>query len=81
MDEETGIPPPFFPIVMAFVWSSTVNGRLAEETKFEFTKGETVLFRAISAAVEPTARLYFVEDSAPDFLVVAEDGIPVTELD
>ena len=80
MDAETGIPPPFFPIVMALDWSSTVNGMLGEETYFEFTQGETVLFRTVNAGVEPDARLYFNESSAPDFLVVAEDGFPVPEL-
>jgi FtsP/CotA-like multicopper oxidase with cupredoxin domain len=80
MDSETGIPLPFFPLVLAFGWSSVVNGILAEDTKFEFRQGETVLFRAVSAGVEPTIRLYFNESNAPDFLIVSEDGFPVPAL-
>jgi hypothetical protein len=41
LDPETGIPVPFFPVAMAFNWVSVVNGRLAEETKFEFTQVRT----------------------------------------
>ncbi|CAB9519108.1 Multicopper oxidase [Seminavis robusta] len=81
VDEKTGIPPPFFPIVMAFDWKSVVNGRLAEETKYEFQQGTTVLFRTISAGVEATIGLYFVETNAPDFVLVAEDGFIVPTIE
>jgi Multicopper oxidase len=79
-DAETGIPAPFFPIVMAFDWDSVVNGILAEDNQYEFIQGETVLFRVVSAGVEPAITLYFNESSAPEFLILSEDGFPVPEL-
>lgn len=83
VDPNTSVPLPFLPIAMFFDWDSVVNGHLAEETHFEFTQGETVLFRTISAGVEPTMYLSWNDSAAegPDFMVVAEDGFPVTALE
>lgn len=76
VDEETGIPPPFFPTELAFDWKSVVNGKSAGETNYEFSEGETVLFRTINANVEATLQLYFNETDAPGFLVVSEGSFP-----
>jgi FtsP/CotA-like multicopper oxidase with cupredoxin domain len=76
-----GSPLPFFPIAMAFDWISVVNGMLAEETVFEFTQGEVVFFRTASASVEPDITLFWEDDAGPPFLIVAEDGFPVTTLE
>ena len=80
-DPESGVPNPFFPFWMAMDWNSVVNGILAEENMYEFTQGETVLFRTVGASVEPTVRLHWQNETGPDFWLVAEDGLPVPSLE
>jgi FtsP/CotA-like multicopper oxidase with cupredoxin domain len=68
--------PPFFPIVGQFNWKSVANGVLGELTEYQVTQGETVLFRVVSATVEPTIRLSMSDTS---FVIVAYDGLPLPE--
>ena len=70
-NENTTEPPPMFPIFMNFDWYSVTNGQDSATTTFEFTEGDTVLFRGCSATVEPIIRL-----SIDDHMVipVAYDG-------
>ena len=67
-------PMPFFPIVYSFDWSSVTNGYLAEETVYGFEQGETVLFRAVSANVDPD--LIFAIEGVT-FNIVAIDGVTI----
>jgi FtsP/CotA-like multicopper oxidase with cupredoxin domain len=68
--------PPFFPIAFQFDWKSLANGVFGEQTEYEITQGQKILFRAVSATVLPTIRL-----SIPDttFVIVAYDGLPLPE--
>lgn len=68
--------PPFFPLIMQFNWDSVVNGELGSMTEYEFMQGTTVLFRVVSATVEPDINL-----SIPGvtFVVIAYDGLPLPE--
>jgi FtsP/CotA-like multicopper oxidase with cupredoxin domain len=68
--------PPFFPIAFQFDWKSITNGVLGEQTEYEVVQGEKILFRAVSATVEPTIRLSIPNTS---FVIVAYDGIPLPE--
>jgi FtsP/CotA-like multicopper oxidase with cupredoxin domain len=69
--------PPFFPIVGAVdLWYSVVNGYASFETEFIFAQGETVLFRAASAGVEPTINLFI---PGMTFVIVARDGFPLSK--
>ena len=71
-----GTVPPFFPIAGTFNWTGVTNGQLGNETQYEVTQGETVLFRVASAAVEATIRL-----SIPGmtFVILAYDGLVLPE--
>ncbi|CAJ1943259.1 unnamed protein product [Cylindrotheca closterium] len=73
---EGNFPMPIFPIVMSFGWETITNGYLAAETNYEFTEGETVLFRTISANVDPDHN--FVVPGMT-FYIVAVDGLPLPE--
>jgi FtsP/CotA-like multicopper oxidase with cupredoxin domain len=55
---------------------------LAETMKYECQTGETLLIRAVSASVEPTIVLSWVDNPfyAPKFWLLSEDGIPVPQL-
>jgi FtsP/CotA-like multicopper oxidase with cupredoxin domain len=66
--------PPFFPIVFRFDWKSLANGVFGEQTEYQVMQGEKILFRTVSASIEPTIRL-----SIPDvsFVIVAYDGLPL----
>jgi FtsP/CotA-like multicopper oxidase with cupredoxin domain len=68
--------PPFFPIVFRFDWKSLANGVFGEQTEYQVMQGEKILFRTVSASIEPTIRL-----SIPDvsFVIVAYDGLPLPE--
>jgi FtsP/CotA-like multicopper oxidase with cupredoxin domain len=68
--------PPFFPIAFQFDWKSVANGVLGEQTEYEVAQGEKVLFRVVSATVQPTIRLSIPDTS---FVIVAYDGIPLPE--
>jgi FtsP/CotA-like multicopper oxidase with cupredoxin domain len=68
--------PPFFPVAFSFDWKSVVNGVLGEQTEYEVTQGEKILFRAASATVEPTIRLSIPDTS---FVIVSYDGLPLPE--
>jgi FtsP/CotA-like multicopper oxidase with cupredoxin domain len=68
--------PPFFPIAFQFDWKSVANGVLGEHTEYEVAQGEKVLFRVVSATVQPTIRLSIPDTS---FVIVAYDGIPLPE--
>jgi FtsP/CotA-like multicopper oxidase with cupredoxin domain len=72
----SGLAPPFLPIAYATNWLSVVNGHLAAETNYQVEQGETLLFRVVSATVEPTIRIV-----APGitFIVLADDGQPLPE--
>jgi FtsP/CotA-like multicopper oxidase with cupredoxin domain len=68
--------PPFFPIALRFDWKSVANGVFGEETEYEVAQGEKILFRVVSATVEPTINLSIPDTS---FVIVAYDGIPLPE--
>lgn len=73
----TTIPMPFFPVVMEFSWEAITNGLLGSDYMLTYSKGETVLFRAASASVEPAYELTF---DGHMILPVAYDGYPVTSM-
>jgi hypothetical protein len=75
VDEDKSVPP-FFPVAFQFDWNSAANGVLGSDTKYTFTQGETVLFRVVSATVEPTIRLVIPGHT---MTIVAYDGYPVPE--
>jgi FtsP/CotA-like multicopper oxidase with cupredoxin domain len=68
--------PPFFSIAFQFDWKSVANGVVGELTEYEVTQGEKILFRVVSATVEPTIRLSIPDTS---FVIVAYDGLPLPE--
>jgi suppressor of ftsI len=68
--------PPFFPIIFQFDWKSLVNGVFGEQTEYEVTQGEKILFRTISASIEPTIHLSI---AGMNFVIVAYDGIPLPQ--
>jgi len=69
--------PPIFPIAFEFDWTSVANGHRSQDTVFQFEQGETVLFRTVSATVEPPIRL--TVPGAESFVVVARDGRALPE--
>ena len=73
----TTMPMPFFPIVMEFSWKTVTNGHLGPDVALTYSKGETVLFRAASASVEPS---YELTIDGHMILPVAYDGYPVTSV-
>jgi FtsP/CotA-like multicopper oxidase with cupredoxin domain len=75
VDEDKGVPP-FFPIIFRFDWKSLVNGVFGEQTEYEVKQGEKILFRTISATIEPTIHLSIADMK---FVIVAYDGLPLPE--
>jgi FtsP/CotA-like multicopper oxidase with cupredoxin domain len=71
-----GSVPLTFPIFGNFNWTGVTNGNLGEQTVYNVTQGDQVLFRAVGASSEPTLRL-----SIPNvtFVVLAYDGIALSE--
>jgi len=68
---ETNVAAPSFPIVMAFDWLHVTNGEIGLNKTFEYKEGDLVLFRSVSASVEPTMVLTLENHT---FTVVARDG-------
>lgn len=67
---------PSFPVFANFNWTGVTNGHLGEQTVYNVTQGERVLFRATSATSEAIVRL-----SIPNvtFIVLANDGLVLFE--
>jgi FtsP/CotA-like multicopper oxidase with cupredoxin domain len=74
---ETTDPNVFLPVVFDFSWRHVTNGHYGDDTVFTFKTGETVLFRAAGAGIEPVMPLSIDEHM---LWLIANDGFPVTEL-
>lgn len=78
LNKETKRVDPFIPIVMKFDWEHVTNGNLGQDTTFTFRKGERVLFRAVSASVEPAK---YVSIDEHMLVSVAHDGYPARSIE
>ena len=68
----------FFGIAFDFGWDHVTNGHFGNETVFNFNKGETALFRAVSAGVEPPMILSIDNHK---LFAVAYDGYPAPSIE
>lgn len=76
-DPTTKVPDLFHSFAFDFSWEHITNGYLGNETIFTFKRGETALFRAVSATVEPTMRLSIDNHT---MFPVAYDGYPAPSI-
>ena len=81
--DQDGYPMSYINIVFDFSWVPLANGQRNPE--WHFASNETVLFRAVSASVEPA---YFLSitpmddmDTKIPIVVVTRDGFPVTSIE
>jgi FtsP/CotA-like multicopper oxidase with cupredoxin domain len=76
LGDESGLPVPDFPIVMAFNWKHLTNGQVGDNYTLEYNAGDVVLFRVVAAGVEPAMSLTL---EAHNVTVLAMDGFVVPE--
>jgi FtsP/CotA-like multicopper oxidase with cupredoxin domain len=81
-NETTGEPADWIDIVFDFGFTPVTNGQV--NPTYTFQQGETVLFRAVSASMEPAYYLSVnyeaLNGTAVPLIPVARDGYPVPEL-
>jgi FtsP/CotA-like multicopper oxidase with cupredoxin domain len=76
LGDGAGTPVPDFPIVMSFNWLHLTNGQVGDNTTFEYSLGDVVLFRMVAAGVDPPMQLVL---EGHNVTVVAMDGFVVPQ--